>query len=241
MAVAAVEAVGAIGGDDAVRILEPLTVDPGELGHAAVRVLGRVRTADALDVLRKALRSDDAQRRRVAVEALTTSEHGETVELLQWTAAADPDGEVARAALDGLGAKANHDRVNGRLAVQALVGCVSERERRSAALGTLARLTPPAIPWLAEALTADDPQIRRGVVEALGRLSHPAASAYLQRAMSDGDAIVRRQAVGALSRIGTLGLARRLSTLAQSDPSPAVRQAAAAALHRRGAAEGENA
>jgi HEAT repeat protein len=241
VAVAAVEAVGAIGGDNAVRILAPLSADAGELGHAAVRVLGRVSTEDALDVLRKALRSDDAQRRRVAVEALTTSEKGEAVELLQWTAAADPDGEVVRAALDGLGAKANHDGVNGRLAVQALLGCVSEPERRSAALGTLARLTPAAIPWLAEALTADDPQIRRGVVEALGRLSHPAASAYLQRAMSDADAIVRRQAVGALSRIGTLGLARRLSTLAQSDPSPAVRQAAAAALHRRGAAEGENA
>ena len=129
------------------------------------------------------------------------------------------------------------------------------RRRQFIALGGAAAVLLAAWPFAARAqqpgrmrrvgvfmpLTADDPQIRRAVVEALGRLSHPAASAYLQRAMSDADAIVRRQAVGALSRIGTLGLARRLSTLAQSDPSPAVRQAAAAALHRRGAAEGDNA
>ena len=116
------------------------------------------------------------------------------------------------------------------------MACLSEPDRRAETLATLGRLAPPAIPWLAEALGADDPQIRRGVVEALGRLSHPAASAYLERAMSDGDAVVRRQAVAALSRIGTLGLTRRLSVLAQTDPAPIVRQAAAAALNRQGGA-----
>ena len=241
VAVAAVEAVGTIGGDEATRILEPLAADSGELGHAAVRVLGRVRTADSFNMLRTALRSDNPRRRLVAIEALSSSDRPDSVELLQWTAAADPDPDVARASLDGLGAKANRDSLNGRLAVQALVSCVGEPGCRTEALATLARLAPPAIPWLAEALDADDPQIRRGVVEALGRLSHPAASAYLQRAMSDADAIVRRHAIGALSRIGTLGLARRLSTLAQSDPSPAVRQAAAAALNRGGGVQGEHA
>jgi HEAT repeat protein len=51
--------------------------------------------------------------------------------------------------------------------------------------------------------------------------------------MGDTDAVVRRQAVAALSRIGTFGVARQLSILADSDPSPIVRQAAAAALQRR--------
>ena len=51
--------------------------------------------------------------------------------------------------------------------------------------------------------------------------------------MTDGDAVVRRQAILALARIGTIGLTRRLSALAQTDPAPEVRQAAAAALSRQ--------
>ena len=81
-------------------------------------------------------------------------------------------------------------------------------------LGTLA---PSAIPVVAESLGADDPHMRRGVVEVLGRLTHPAASACLQKALSDADAVVRRDAVRALSRIGTRGLARRFSALAETD------------------------
>jgi HEAT repeat protein len=74
--------------------------------------------------------------------------------------------------------------------------------------------------------------VRRGVVEALGRLSNPVASACLRRALSDGDAVVRRTAITALARVGARGLGARLTTLAQTDPSPSVRQAAATALHR---------
>jgi HEAT repeat protein len=235
VSVAAVEAIGAIGGDEAVQILEPLiAADPGDRGHAAVRVLGRVRSSGSLKILKAALRSADPRRRTAAVEALAACDAEGAVEALQWTAAGDGDAAVARAALDGLGVKSAGPAPTGRQAVQAIVACLSEPGRRTETLTTLARLPPAAIPWLAEALAADDPQIRRGVVEALGRLSHPAASAYLQRALADGDAIVRRQAIAALSRIGTLGLTRQLSALANTDPAPAVRQAAAAALNRQG-------
>jgi len=88
------------------------------------------------------------------------------------------------------------------------------------------------IPELAKALADDDPQVRRGVVEALSRLTHPIATVCLRGALSDGDAVVRRTAIMGLSRIGTRGLGGRLALLAHSDPSPAVRQAATAAVHR---------
>lgn len=103
---------------------------------------------------------------------------------------------------------------------------------RADALDALAHLAPAALPELTAALSADDPVVRRGVVEALSRLSHPVASACLRRALTDGDAVVRRTAVAALSRVGSRGLGRQLAALAQSDPSPAVRHAAANALHR---------
>jgi HEAT repeat protein len=100
------------------------------------------------------------------------------------------------------------------------------------------RLDPSVIPVLAESMGTDDPPIRRGIVAALGRLSHSVASAYLQRALSDADDAVRQEAVRALSRLGTRGLTRRFAAMSQTDFSPAVRQAAAAALSRQSAHEG---
>jgi HEAT repeat protein len=100
-----------------------------------------------------------------------------------------------------------------------------------------------AIPWLAEHLHDTNPDVRRGVVDALGRLAHPAASAFLQGALDDGEAGVRVRAIATLSRLGTRGMTRRFAELARTDPADEVRKAAAAALQRRtledGGAEGE--
>jgi HEAT repeat protein len=231
--VAAIEAVGAIGGESAVQILGPLAADPTDRGHTAVRVLGQVSAPGALEALQAALRSPDSLRRQIAVEALASFRTLSAVETLRWTASGDADPVVARESLAGLAAISTQSAPVGRAAVQAIVACLNEPARRADALTTLSRLQPAAIPWLAEALEADDPATRRGVVEALGRISHPAASASLRMALSDGDAVVRRHAVAALSRIGTRGLAKVLSKLAQHDPAPPVRQAAAVALHRQ--------
>jgi HEAT repeat protein len=116
--------------------------------------------------------------------------------------------------------------------VRTLIGLLRESTCRASALDALARLAPAAMTELTAALDADDPIVRRGVVEALSRLSHEVASACLRRALADGDAVVRRTAVVALSRVGSRGVGRQFAVLAQSDPSPAVRHAAASALHR---------
>jgi HEAT repeat protein len=191
-----------------------------------------------VSALRDALRSRDAARRSAAVDAIAACSGPEAIELLQWTASSDEDGHVVQAALNGLGTIANRNTAASAGAVAALVSLLSDPERRSDAIEVAGRLAPSAIPVLAESLATDDPPVRRGVVQALGRLSHTVASAYLQRALSDADDAVRREAVRALSRLGTRGLTRRFAAMSETDFSPAVRQAAAAALSRQGVPEG---
>jgi HEAT repeat protein len=233
--VAAVEAIGAIGSDAAVAILKPLAEQDGsESALAAIRVLGQAGSQAVVPILSDAIRSSDAARRRAAVEALATWGGEEAVEPLQWTASADSDASVVAAAFSGLAAIANRNSPASGAAVRATLQSLSDPERRADALAALGRLSPSAIPLVAESLSADDPYLRRGVVDVLGRLTHPAASAYLQKALSDADAVVRRDAVRALSRFGTRGLNRRFSALAASDPSASVREAAAAAISRGG-------
>jgi HEAT repeat protein len=235
--VAAIEAVGAIGnagGEEALRILTPFaTADEDDLANAAVRALGRLRSADALAPLSQAMRASDPRRRAIAAEALTTTDHPGAVDLLRWTASADGDPDVARAAMAALSTLASGDGPSRRGAVEALAATTAEASRQNEAVRALARIPASALPWLAEHLAADQPDVRRAVVEALGRMSHPVASAYLQRAMEDGDPIVRRRAVTALLRLGTRGLSRRLTIMARTDPSEAVREAATAALARQ--------
>jgi HEAT repeat protein len=232
VSVAAIDAVAAIGGDGAVEELAAVARDPGDRGQAAVRALGRVRSDRTVDTLREALRSGASPRRLIAVEALATHATPEVVEDLAWTSTADADPQVARAAVAALRDVANQGGAAGPRAVEALVETLRDPDRRAEVLDALARLTPSALPHLTNALGVGDPHIRRGVVEALGRQAHSAASACLRRALSDEDAVVRRTAIAALARVGARGLGARLTALAQTDPSPFVRQAAAAALHR---------
>jgi HEAT repeat protein len=236
--IAAIEAIGRIGGDRALEILSPLIADETEIGLAAIRASGSIRSELSVSALRDALRSRDAARRSAAVDAIAACSGPEAIELLQWTASSDEDGHVVQAALNGLGTIANRNTAASAGAVAALVSLLSDPERRSDAIEVAGRLAPSAIPVLAESLATDDPPVRRGVVQALGRLSHTVASAYLQRALSDADDAVRREAVRALSRLGTRGLTRRFAAMSETDFSPAVRQAAAAALSRQGVPEG---
>jgi len=232
VAVAAADAIAVVGGEGAVAALAAMSRQEDDRGLAALRALGRIRLDSIAELLRDALRAEDSRRRLTAVEALIGNGSAAAVEALAWTATADGDAGVAGAASAGLAAIANREGAAREGAVRALVETLRDPLRRGASLNALARLAAPAIPELAKALAADDPQIRRGAVEALSRLTHPVASASLLSALGDGDAAVRRLAIIGLSRIGTRGLARRLSLLARTDPAVSVRQAAAAALNR---------
>ncbi len=233
--VAAIEAAAAIGGEAALPVLAALAMEDGERGLTAIRALGATQSDAAIEVLRGALRSEDLGRRAAVVEAFSRLGAAAAVEALAWTATADADPRVARAALAGLREIANRQVSASAIAVHALIETLHDLRRRTDTLKELGHLAPAGIPLLVEALNARDPEVRRNIVEALGRLRHPLASAGLRHALSDTDAGVRRASVTALSRVGARGLGTRMSSLALSDPSPAVRQAAAAALHRRGA------
>ena len=234
--IAAVDAIGAIGavdGDAAAPMLATFAgSDDAEVAVAGIRALGGVTSPAAHEPLRRALSGADARRRAAAAEAIARWGREPAVALLRWTAAADTDAAVMHAAIDGLSRLGNGAGPGGAQALAALAAVTSDPTRRADAVAALSRVSPPAIPWVGACLTARDPHVRCAVVEALGRLSHPAASAYVQSALEDGDASVRQVAVMVLSGLGTRGVARSFADLARTDPSDSVRRAAEAALRR---------
>jgi len=199
---------------------------------AAVRALGLVDVPSALDPIRRALAAASPERRAAAAEAVARLGGAPAVELLKWTAAADSDPAVTRAAIGGLTQIGERASPLAAAAIAAVAAVATDPVRRAEAIGALARLSPAAIPRVGECVLSRDPHVRHAVVEALGRLSHPIASAYVRTALEDGDAAVRQHAVTVLSRLGTQGVARSFANLARTDPSEAVRRAADAALRR---------
>ena len=100
---AAVDAIGVVGGDSAAGVLSALTESENPaVATAAVRALGAVNAASALEPLRRALSGPDAGRRAAAADALARWGREPAVALLRWTAAADSEPEVVRAAIAGL-------------------------------------------------------------------------------------------------------------------------------------------
>jgi HEAT repeat protein len=241
--IAAVGAIGDIGvasDSGAVTMLATFgeAIDD-DLAIAALRALGSVRTPAALEALRRGLSAADPGRRAAAAEAIARHGEAPAIELLRWIAAADRDPVIVRAAIGGLSRIAASAAPHAREAIAAIAELAGDPVRRADAIAALAQVPEAAIPRVAEALSSRDRSVRRAVVEALGRLAHPAASAYLVGALADGDASVRQLAVTVLSRLGTRGIARSFAALAATDPSEAVRRAAELALRRIRKGEGD--
>jgi HEAT repeat protein len=149
---------------------------------------------------------------------------------LQWTAAADEEDAIALAAVEALGAIARRGGDDGAAAVAALLSAANEPRTRDAAIAALARLPESCVAAVARGLLLPQPVVRTATIAALARMQRPEASAAIRSALDDEDAGVREQAVVALERLGVRGLSRRLAEMARTDPSRAVRRAAAAAM-----------
>jgi HEAT repeat protein len=231
--IAAVEAIGAIGGDEAADLLGALaTAAASEVAVAAISALGQSESDRAFEPLRRALANGDAAQRTAAATALARWGRGPAVDLLQWTAAADGDLMVVRAAIAGLSRIGSALSPAAGEAIAALAAVAGDPARRADAVAALARVPATAIPRVGECLSTRDPHVREAVVEALGRLLHPVASAYLRTALDDSDPAVRQRAVVVLARLGSRGVTRSFARLARHDPSDSVRRAADAALRR---------
>jgi HEAT repeat protein len=231
--IAALEAVGAIGGASAADILLPQAAgEQADAAAAALRALGGVRDPRVAAALKAALRGGDASQRLAAVTGLRACASAEAVEALEWTAAADPEDSVGLAALEALGTIAARDDGPEEAAVAALIATLAEPARRGAAAAALARLPERRIPDVAAGLGHASPAVRRTLIDVLARLRHPTASAAIRGALDDAEADVREAAITALDQLGVRGLGPRLARMAREDGARRVRRTAASALGR---------
>jgi HEAT repeat protein len=233
---AAIEVLGRLNDQEAIQILEPLSVSREvDVARTAIRALGRSTDERAASLLEGLLRAPDSWRREEAATALGACGGPRAASILQWTAAAETEPGVARAAIAGLALMASGESPQAIDAIDALVSLTAERAQREASITALAGLGSCRIADVAKGLRHLSAEVRQATVAALSRMKHPEATRWLETALADPAAAVRATAVAELRRLGTRHAAKTLLTLARTDPDHSVRQAALLAVAQRDA------
>jgi HEAT repeat protein len=224
--IAALEALGRIGGPRAAALLAPFTQDADlDIARAALEALGAIDQPGALPALQAALRADEPARRIAALRALAQRGGAAAVEPLL-RAAADDDAQVAQVAIEALA------QVGGEEAVAALSALAAGGTHRGACIKALARQGEDRVEVVARGLAHPAAGVRSVVVEALAQMKLPRASEHVRAALDDRDPAVRLVAARALGQLGSHQAERQLAALARSDPDLGVRRAAHAALRQ---------
>lgn len=225
--IAAIEALGSIGGARAVAMIAPfIDMADADLSRAALNALGQIGHPNALPLLLPALHSADNERRLYAIRALGERGGPDVSNALQ-AVAADHDLTVARAAITALARLASPE------AIDALVALTVDADRREYCVAALASVGHTKAAHVARGLAHSDADVRCAAVDALARMKHPLTSERLSAALDDTAATVRLAAVMALSRLGSHHAERKFILLAQADTDATVRQAAQMALQRQ--------
>ncbi|XWK87977.1 MAG: HEAT repeat domain-containing protein [Phormidium sp.] len=225
--IAAVEALGLIGGARVVSLLAPIVDDSNasnDLVRAALTALGQVGHPSSLPPLICALRSEDLFRRVCAVKALGKRGGQDIESILQDLAATEADVTVVFAAIEALAQLATPE------AIAVLLELTANPTRNEACIIALANLGEKQVEAIAQGLHHFNQEVRCATVEVLTRLRCPRASELLITALDDKQQIVRLAAVNGLEHLGNRYAERKIAVMAHTDPDPTVRQAAQKAL-----------
>ncbi|MCS6793193.1 MAG: HEAT repeat domain-containing protein [Oscillatoriaceae bacterium SKW80] len=230
--VAAVEALGKIGGEKAIATLTSLleTSQNQDLISSALTTLATINHPNALPPILNQLHSPDSKRRIETLWALSKRSEEAAIEAIQWVAATDQDAKVVQTAIEALSLLSN------KKAIAALIELTAEPKLTTACILALAKTQQTAsnipitieeqIQWIGCGLHHPNTRVRCAIVDVLTRLKHPRASELLISALDDTNASVRLQSIRALGYLGNRYAEPKIRMLERTDPDPAVRRAA---------------
>ncbi len=193
---AALQALGEIGGAGAAAVLAALAEDPEpEIRLAALGALGSAAHPAALRALGAALRSHDPDARRMALDGLGPDAAAALAAEVAAAARTAAEPAVARAAAFALLRAASPE------SLRLLCGLAAEPPLRETCVEALARVPAERLDVLAAVLRGEGPDVRGAVLAALAHRDDAGAERLAATAADDPDPGVARAAALALARL----------------------------------------
>jgi HEAT repeat protein len=194
--------------DDAIRRAALTALS--EMGHGqdAVRALGNMNDAQALTLLKQALKDSDAKVRVAAIQALGKTEDS-SVRRLLLKALKDSDPNVRKTALQSLA------RTNNARTVKELVMALGDPNWgvRNQAVHSLGTMGASAVKPLIATLEHEDKDVRTLAINALGKIGDARAVKALTGVLDDADPDVRKEVPTALGNIAATARLRKDTTV----------------------------
>jgi HEAT repeat protein len=230
----AATALGDIGDRRAVAALRALFDDPDSLVRAyAASAMAKFDMSEVEGTLQEALRDSSEKVRVAAARALANPAAGRSVDILIYKARMDPERQVRSQAIESLGA------IGGGKAFSFLRelyrdGTAAIQYREAALAALCAHDLPGSLPTIRGVIDQEwsrkDQQVLSFTARMLAATSASGLDGILERFLSHPSEVIRLYGLrGArLNRIH--GLRQKVSSMAATDPHPAVRREAAIAL-----------
>jgi HEAT repeat protein len=194
--IAAIESLGEIGDADGIAALLPIVADSDPaIATPAMLALGGAGNPSVLPLLVGELAGADRGRCLAALEAIARLAHPAAVPSVAAVARAHAEPELRERATLALA------RIGEPDAIGALAALAEDPARGADVVAALGQLGEKHVPIVARELAHPDVGVRCVVVEALGRMRSPLASAALARALRDDAPIVQLAAAHALARL----------------------------------------
>jgi len=216
--IAAIEAMGNIGGTEAVTVLADLLKEENvDIVRTAIGALGNIDHPESMGHVISALYYPQRVIKLEAVRALGKKGGREAVYALKKLFASEKDELVLQEVVESL------YQIGDKNAITALVELGSDKARRNLCVAKLSQVMGVPLQWIAEGLSHEDPAIRCVVVDILARVKHPDATEAMLKALDDPDPKVRLSAVNALGYLGSRYGDKKLAWVAVHDPDETVR------------------
>jgi len=212
---AAIGALGELGGVPEIGMLVPLLVTEGAEADAAAAALVRLRGAKAATAIRVAARSGDAASRARLYDVLCRRRDREAVADCV-AAAVSGDPQVRAAAIKLLRALGGPAEVPGMVAAVLAAEPGPERQDVERAIVTVCTKNPghpEAAAAFLESFRSATPAVRDAVLPILGTIGGPAALEIIDGLVASPDAATRRLGLAALARWPNATVAPRLLDL----------------------------
>ena len=240
--VAAIKALGVLGGPSDLPLLYPLALESASaLSEAAERSLVVLPGKETSAGMAAALADADVPLAVLLIETLTARRARETVPSLLAVAVADKP-EVRQAAMQALAELATNDHVAAMVQGVLKAEQASERTAAERALTRVCQqndqVSDPAKPLLS-AMQALTPQQRLVLLPTVGRVGGSSALEFVEQAIGSDDDALRVAGFTALFQWPDASIAFRLLKLARTAPEVQRRQEALRALIRVAPLPGE--